>query len=111
MQNNFLLFIMQINKKDFKIILNHMNLLSPLEINNLIKQSQSGKTNNNDINQLINTYSPNKVSKLMNKINNNFLISNNMYGGAGADEGAHNKITAIIDKLETLKKQLTSCTN
>ena len=107
MQNNFLLFIMQINKKDFKIILNHMNLLSPLEINNLIKQSQSGKTNNNDINQLINTYSPNKVSKLMNKINNNFLISNNMYGGAGAD--ARKKITDIISKLETLKKQLNTC--
>ena len=90
-----------------------MNLLSPLEINNLIKQSQSGKTNNNDINQLINTYSPNKVSKLMNKINNNFLISNNMYGGAGADEGAdvdaRKKITDIISKLETLKKQLNTC--
>jgi hypothetical protein len=109
MQNNFLLFIMQINKKDFKIILNHMNLLSPLEINNLIKQSQSGKTNNNDINQLINTYSPNKVSKLMNKINNNFLISNNMYGGAGADKSAHDKITDIINKLENLKNKLNTC--
>jgi hypothetical protein len=110
MQNNFLLFIMQINKKDFKIILNHMNLLSPLEINNLIKQSQSGKTNNNDINQLINTYSPNKVSKLMNKINNNFLISNNMYGGADAGDDVHDKIIDIINKLEELKKKLNSCT-
>jgi hypothetical protein len=93
---------MQINKKDFKVILNHMNSLSPLEINELIKQSQSGKTNNNDINQLINTYSSHKVSKLMNKINNNFLISNNinMYGGNETN------IEKIIKNLEDLKVQL-----
>ena len=64
---------MQINKTDFKVILNHMKSLSQLENNNLINQTQNGKTDYNDINQLINIYSSKKISKLMDKINNNFL--------------------------------------
>jgi len=64
---------MQINKTDFKVILNHMKSLSQLENNNLINQTRNGKTDYNDINQLINIYSSKKISKLMDKINNNFL--------------------------------------
>ena len=64
---------MQINKTDFKVILNHMKSLSQLENNELINQTRYGKTDYNDINQLINIYSSKKISKLMDKINNNFL--------------------------------------
>jgi hypothetical protein len=105
---------MQITKTDFKIILNHMKLLSSLENNELIKETQNGKTNYNDINQLINIYSPNKVSNLMNKINKTFLISNNISNiGGGRTTNNKNKledydlpnhikepIKDIIDKLK-----------
>jgi len=107
---------MQINKKDFKVILNHMNSLSPLENKNLIKQTHAGKTNNNDINQLINTYSPHKVSKLMNKINDNFLININMYGGANnvntsKQNISNQNILDIINRLQELKKLVNICSN
>ena len=105
---------MQISKTDFKIILNHMKLLSSLENNELIKETQNGKTKHNDINQLINIYSPNKVSNLMNKINKTFLISNNISNiGGGRTTNNKNKledydlpnhikepIKEIIDKLK-----------
>lgn len=105
---------MQINKTDFKIILNHMKLLSSLENNELIKETQNGKTKHNDINQLINIYSPNKVSKLMDKINKTFLTSNNISNiGGGKTTNNKNKledydlpnhikepIKDIIDKLK-----------
>ena len=105
---------MQITKTDFKIILNHMKLLSSLENNQLIKETQNGKTNYNDINQLINIYSSNKVSNLMNKINKTFLISNNISNiGGGRTTNNKNKledydlpnhikepIKEIIDKLK-----------
>lgn len=73
---------MQINKTDFKVILNHMKSLSQLENNELINQTRYGKTDYNDINQLINIYSSKKISKLMDKINNNFLT----FGGKGDDD-------------------------
>jgi ribosomal protein L12E/L44/L45/RPP1/RPP2 len=73
---------MQINKTDFKVILNHMKSLSQLENNNLINQTRNGKTDYNDINQLINIYSSKKISKLMDKINNNFLT----LGGGDTDD-------------------------
>jgi len=73
---------MQINKTDFKVILNHMKSLSQIENNELINQTRYGKTDYNDINQLINIYSSKKISKLMDKINNNFLT----FGGEVGDD-------------------------
>jgi hypothetical protein len=84
---------MQINKTDFKVILNHMKSLSQLENNNLINQTRNGKTDYNDINQLINIYSSKKISKLMDKINNNFLT----FGGR------QSKITKSKSKLTFAK--------
>jgi predicted transcriptional regulator len=88
---------MRINKADFKIILNHMKSLSPLENIELIKQTQDGKTKYDDINQFINVYSAKKVSNLMDKINTEFLISNNNIH----DGGSVNK-----DLPKNIKKQL-----
>jgi hypothetical protein len=79
---------MQINKTDFKVILNHMKSLSQLENNNLINQTRNGKTDYNDINQLINIYSSKKISKLMDKINNNFLT---LSGGDTDDKEEDNQ--------------------
>ena len=79
---------MQINKTDFKVILNHMKSLSQLENNELINQTRYGKTDYNDINQLINIYSSKKISKLMDKINNNFLT----FGGEGGEGDDDNNV-------------------
>ena len=83
---------MQINKTDFKVILNHMKSLSQLENNELINQTRYGKTDYNDINQLINIYSSKKISKLMDKINNNFLT----FGG----ETIREKVAKVYAKAK-----------
>ena len=87
---------MQINKTDFKVILNHMKSLSQLENNNLINQTRNGKTDYNDINQLINIYSSKKISKLMDKINNNFLT----FGGKPR-QNIKIKVAKAFAKLKT----------
>ena len=100
------MLIMRINKADFKIILNHMKSLSPLENIELIKQTQDGKTKYDDINQFINVYSAKKVSNLMDKINTEFLISNNNIHDGGSqttDLPKHikKKLKQIVDKLKS----------
>ena len=87
---------MQINKTDFKVILNHMKSLSQLENNELINQTRYGKTDYNDINQLINIYSSKKISKLMDKINNNFLT----FGGGTIREQIANAYVKAKEKAK-----------
>jgi hypothetical protein len=76
---------MTISKNEFKIIYNHMKTLSSYNIQNLINQVEQGKTNNDDINQIIYVNSSKQVAKLMSKINT-------MLGGAE---------TSIIDTSST----------
>jgi hypothetical protein len=77
---------MTISKNEFKIIYNHMKTLSKYNIQNLIKQVEQGKTNNDDINQIINVNSNKKVVKFMNKIN---IL---MFGGAETNETTSSEI-------------------
>ena len=88
---------MPISKTDFKIILNHMNQLSPSNIENLIKDTTNGNTTNNEINKLIKLYSASKVTKLMNKINN-LLI------GGGEN-------TATSSEIPKINKAINSATS
>ncbi len=67
---------MGISKNEFKTIYNHMKTLSNLEANELINQAKQSNTQNEQINQIIQTHSSRKVVKLMGKINQL------MYGGS-----------------------------
>jgi len=79
---------MTISKNDFKIIYNHMKLLSYTDNQRLIQQIMQGKTTVNEINNLITKHSSEKVVKLMGKINR-FMSS-------GSDGKSDNATSSVV---------------
>jgi len=79
---------MTISKNDFKIIYNHMKLLSYTDNQRLIQQIMQGKTTVNEINNLITKHSSEKVVKLMGKINR--------FMSGGSDGKSDNATSSVV---------------
>ena len=91
---------MTISKNEFKIIYNHMKTLSGYNIKNLINQVEQGKTNNDDINKIINVNSSKKVAQLMNKINTMLGGTETSISDTSSSSGfIQENIKDIIEKL------------
>lgn len=88
---------MKLSKSEFKILLGRMNNSDRNSIKKYIKNiSNTGHSGDSTIDRIINSYSPNYIYRIMNKINNRILVG-------GSETESENNPLAISDTEKTPK--------